>query len=124
MLTWRRPGQSRSTASWASRKSWLRPGFTVKRTALNAVMALPPRFRWTRRNTPPRRPMKLVAALQIFLRVRVGVDHRPRGVILPPFLDLLLFVRRERSLPVGLRLKAVHRVAHRLAAFDLVGELL
>src|SRR6476620_187877 len=38
MLTWRSPGQSRSTLSWASRNSWLRPGFTLKRTVLNAVM--------------------------------------------------------------------------------------
>src|SRR5581483_1108254 len=38
ILTWRSPAQSRFTFLWASRNSWSRPGFTRKRTALNAVI--------------------------------------------------------------------------------------
>src|SRR4051812_15820092 len=40
MLTCLRPGQSAWTFLWASRNAWSRPGFTRKRTALNAVMTI------------------------------------------------------------------------------------
>src|SRR5450631_2565720 len=42
MLTRLRPGQSAATFLWASRNSLSRPGFTRNRTALKAVMRLPP----------------------------------------------------------------------------------
>src|SRR6185295_13439569 len=42
MLTRTKPGQFAATFLWASKNSRSRPGFTRKRTALKAVMALLP----------------------------------------------------------------------------------
>src|SRR4030095_4466594 len=93
-----RPGQLRSTLRCASRNSWSRPGFTLKRTALNAVIDLTP-LRGSQppyasatpgKSAPllPRRrrqyragnPVAAVAARVGFIIVGLGVDHQACAV--------------------------------------------
>src|SRR5437764_2508295 len=65
MLACFSPGQSAWTFLWASRKSWSRPGLTLNRTALNAVM---------------RGLFLVVGKRDDAAQMRVRQDARPRGV--------------------------------------------